>query len=330
MSFLYIEPREVRHEVLLRVRDLVKWTQGDAEEWGSLTTEQQTALKAAAIRFSAEHNLLHTDGRLVTASASRAEYLNIDPTGLQVVEEGEVIDASSGILGISHSYWTEKLPARVTVEWELFDERVDSVPSTVTDPAGPFPGYVSREFPTIEWENFLQSYEDPVVRQVSTATDSLLDWSGWRTRLLGMPDKESAAEIVRKLLENFSAAYFERDPRQLDETLKQLVGGDATDDVKVELARAFAIPTRGGGLASVEAVAGIELGEVAPANTGEGFSVMVDWVASATGRHWGHVDNRYLRTRALMDVAQYGDVWKLSGLTVLDIKPLDAGTGAQP
>jgi len=328
MSFLYIEPREVRHELLLRVRDLAHWTGQQLSPDSKMSEEEKLRLKQAAIDFCAKRNPLRIDETLASPSAVRAEFLNISPTGLQVVEQGGPVDASSAILGISQSFWTPHLPDSVTVEWELFDDRADQVPTNVTDPAGPFPGFVTREFPTIEWQNFLKNFEEPLARPVRTDEGRLLDWPAIRFEILGTPDSDAAAGIVRALLENTAAAYAERDPAKLDEALGRVVAQGPFPQVKAELSRAFAIPTRGGGLASVEAIAEVQVGEMDSISDKAGFSVMVSWIARATGRHWGHVDNKLLRIRALIDVSRFDGDWKLIGLTVVELKPVEAGLGA--
>ena len=320
MSFLYIEPRQVRHEMLVRVRDLMEWTQEDPDVRAILSGDEKLQLQQAAREFFIGTNPLRIDEVLARKSAFRAEYLRITPVGLKVIEPDVPIDASAAILGVSLSYWIESLPMTVSVDWQLFDERVQRVPTNAIDPAGPFPGFVTADDPRIEWQNFLKKYQEPVVRMISTDSDGFVNWKALRLAFLGTPDEETAARIVRDILENSAVAFLERDPEALDAALLNIVANEGLADVRTELARAFAVPTTGGGVASVESIRELELTDITELSTAEGFSVLAGWTETAAGRHWGHVDNRNLRFRALMDIVHDDDHWKLLGVTVVDIQ----------
>ena len=163
MSFLYVEPRQVRHEVLARVRDLQDWTDLGLGGGGTIGIEEQAQLKQRALAFFAARNPLQIDGALSVPTTSRAEFLNLSISGVQVIEEAEPLDLSTAIIGVTLSYPVSHLPQKVGVEWGLFNERISQVPATAIDPAGPFRTFVDAENPTIEWQNFLLKYVEPQV-----------------------------------------------------------------------------------------------------------------------------------------------------------------------
>ena len=167
MSFLYVEPREVRHEVIARLRDLQQWTDLGLKGGAMIDPAMQGLLKQRVRAFLEARNPLKIDGTLHEPVASRAAFLRISLRGVQVIEEEEPLDPSTAILGVILSYPVEHLPKNVTVDWELFTPRIDRVPTTATDPAGPLKSYVDREAPTIEWENFLRQYVEPKVTPVA-------------------------------------------------------------------------------------------------------------------------------------------------------------------
>ena len=321
MSFLYIEPRQVRHEVLVRVRDLIVWSRLPVDYRGRLSESDQTLVLDAARGFFSERNPLSIDGETASQSAFRGEFLSISPTGLLVIEPGAPVDASAAILGISLSYWVETLPDYVTIEWQLFSERVDRVPTNVVDPAGPFPSFVTPEYPLIEWKNYLKGYTDLSVENVDAA-EGWLELESWRVAMLGVPGKEETDRIVRDLLTNAAIAFLERDPAARDRALLRIVAEDRLSDARTDLARIFAIPTAGGGVAGIETQANLQIEQISALDATDGFSVLAGWSAQATGRHWGHVDRRALRFRALLAIGRFDDSWKLMGLTVLEAQPL--------
>ena len=166
MSFLYVEPREVRHEMLIRVRDLRDWTDLGLDKDGTLSSDEQAEVKRRARAFFAKINPLKMDGAPVEPSASQAEFLKISLTGLQVIEDDEPLELSTAIVGIILSYPTAHLPENVAIEWQLFNERIESIPATLIDPAGPLLSGVSAKDRTIEWRNFLLKYQEPKVSPV--------------------------------------------------------------------------------------------------------------------------------------------------------------------
>jgi hypothetical protein len=68
----------------------------------------------------------------------------------------------------------ERIPQSVSVEWDLFNERIDRVPTSSIDPAGPFASFVDVENPTIEWQNFLRTYIEPTVTPVTVAAGNTI------------------------------------------------------------------------------------------------------------------------------------------------------------
>ena len=143
MSFLYVEPREVRHEVLIRIRDLQDWTDLGLAGGATITTDEQAHVMDRARAFFAKRNPLKVDGALSDPASSRAGFLKISLTGLQVIEEAEPLDLSTTIIGVILSYPVKHLPQRVSVEWELFNGRIDRIPTTAIDPAGPLSSFVT-------------------------------------------------------------------------------------------------------------------------------------------------------------------------------------------
>jgi len=91
-----------------------------------------------------------------------------------VVEEGQPLELSTAILGIILSYPVERMPQSVSVEWDLFNERIDRVPTSSIDPAGPFASFVDVENPTIEWQNFLRTYIEPTVTPVTVGAGNTI------------------------------------------------------------------------------------------------------------------------------------------------------------
>ena len=169
MSFLYIEPREIRHEVLIRVRDLQDWVPLALDGKIMIDSTDQADIKKRARQFFETRNPLRVEDTPRQPVSSRAEFVKISLRGLTVVEQGRPLELSTAILGIILSYPVERIPQSVSVKWDLFNERIARVPTSSIDPAGPFASFVDVESPTIEWQNFLRTYIEPTVTPVTVA-----------------------------------------------------------------------------------------------------------------------------------------------------------------
>jgi hypothetical protein len=166
MTFLYVEPREVRHETLIRVRDLENWLDLGVSKNKILGAEAQKAVKESARTFFTAMNPVEINGKPVKATSSRVEFLTVSSSGLQIVEDGDDLDLPNAILGVILSFPVQAIPKKVTVEWELFSERQTSIQATATDPAGPFLNLISADTPMFKWNNYLRTYKEPVVTAV--------------------------------------------------------------------------------------------------------------------------------------------------------------------
>ena len=58
--------------------------------------------------------------------------------------------------------------------------------------------------------------------------------------------------------------------------------------------------------------------DVATLDGRSGFSGLAEWTANASAGHWGHIDKRTIRFRALVELVDDGGAWKLAGITVTD------------
>lgn len=133
------------------------------------------------------------------------------------------------------------------------------------------------------------------------------------------PDPEASAEIVAQLASNLLQAAREEEGEDLRRALSATVATPHLSTVLPEVRRAFAIEIQDGSKARVDAVEQTTAGQIEELGDG-GFRTLAAWTAEASGGHWGHLHQRRLRFRALMDVVPEGRHWKLADVTVIEIK----------
>jgi hypothetical protein len=169
MSFLYVEPYEVRHEILTRVRDLEAWM--DLELWGDeyIEIDELEPLKQRIGEFMLGRNPVLVDGEALKPILDRTNYVKVALTGIQLMEKPERLEIDTAIVGVIVTYLTDGLPREVTVDWDLFTDQIQRVPATATDPAGPLPTDLTPDDNVHTWTNFLKKYQPPTVRTVTVA-----------------------------------------------------------------------------------------------------------------------------------------------------------------
>jgi len=169
MSFLYVEPYEVRHEILTRVRDLETWMDLGLRGDEYIEINELEPLKQRIGTFLLGRNPVLIDGEARKPILDRSNYVKLALTGIKLMEKPERLEIDTAIIGVIITYITDGMPQKVTVEWELFNDQVERVPATATDPAGPLPTFLTPEDNIHTWTNYLKNFKLPTVQQIDVA-----------------------------------------------------------------------------------------------------------------------------------------------------------------
>jgi len=169
MSFLYVEPYEVRHEILTRVKDLSEWMDLGLRGDRYIELDELEPLKQRIGDFLLTRNPVTVDGKAVKPILDRTNYVKVGLSGIQILEVPERLEIDAAIVGVIISYITNGMPQQVAVDWELFTDQIRRVPATSTDPAGPLPTTLTPEDRVHTWTNYLKNYEMPTVHRTEVA-----------------------------------------------------------------------------------------------------------------------------------------------------------------
>jgi hypothetical protein len=172
MSFLYVEPYEVRHEILTRVKDMGEWMDLGLRGDEFIEIDELEPLKQRIGGFLLTKNPVLIDGRPGNPILDRTNFVKVSLTGIQLIEKPQRLEISTAIVGVIIAFITEGLPREVSVEWELFTDQVQRIPATATDPAGPLPSFITPDDNLFVWTNFLKNHRIPTVSQ-SNVSDTL-------------------------------------------------------------------------------------------------------------------------------------------------------------
>ncbi|WP_170427171.1 hypothetical protein [Ruegeria arenilitoris] len=168
-SFLYVTPRELRHEVLIRVRDLAPWINQEFMTGSKLEPARQSRILTGALEAFKIRNSLSISGNVVHPASARGTFLTLGERGFQVVEGNPMLIADTTFVGVILTYPISELPTTASINWEMFDDAIQKVPITLTDIAGPFFAWASPDEPVVTWTNHLKRYNNPEVTPIQAA-----------------------------------------------------------------------------------------------------------------------------------------------------------------
>ncbi|MBW2327604.1 MAG: hypothetical protein JRF45_14265 [Deltaproteobacteria bacterium] len=166
MSFLYIEPYEVRHEILARVKDLSAWIDLGLRGDEFIEADENEPLKKRVGEFFLKQDKVLIDGKQLRPILDRTAFVKYAMTGSTFLVQPERLPINTATVGVIITYLTKGIPQEVTNEWNLWSDRIQKVPADAVDPAGPFPSYVTPDENVLTWKNFLKTYQIPTVTQI--------------------------------------------------------------------------------------------------------------------------------------------------------------------
>ena len=172
MTYLYVEPFEVRHETLVRVKDMEAWIDLGLRGDEYIETDEFEPLKKRIGEFLLQHSKVLIDGQSLRPILDRANFVKYTMTRTFFIDQPERMPLNTAMVGVIVTYLTKEIPQKVTVNWDLFSDKIQKVPATAVDPAGPFPSYVTPDDNLFTWKNFLKTYQMPTVAGV-TVDDAL-------------------------------------------------------------------------------------------------------------------------------------------------------------
>ncbi len=156
-AFLYVDHFEVRKEIIVRPKDLQSFIDLGLEGQEIIRAADQAALKERVAEFLLPRNPVRIDGQMVEPVLDRIHFVRRTLRQTGVIDPPEDLPVISATLGVIFVYPVTGLPQEVTMEWEMFNDRIQWVPTVATDEAGGLPYRVSPDDPVLRWQNFLKN-----------------------------------------------------------------------------------------------------------------------------------------------------------------------------
>jgi len=351
-AFLYMDHFEVRKEIIIRPRDLQAFVDLGLEGVDVIPAAGQEELKKRIAVYLAGKNPVTIDGKPARATLDRIHFVRRTLRQTGIVDPPEDLPAHSATLGVIFTYPVSALPQNVSMRWELFPKRGESVPAVATDEAGGFPSLVSREDPVLTWQNFLTNPSRPEFAEVAppraggvpvpigtvlvlpVAFVLLLK----RKRKAGVvlalvaaalipvtmvrvgPSsvaREEAATVMAGLLRNVYRSFDYRSEDAIYDALSRSTSGELLTEVYLDTRRSLTLANQGGALVKVIDVE-IEKAETGPDEDGDGFTCRCLWRVTGSVGHWGHIHRRQSRYDAEFTVRPVDNTWRITSLRLLN------------
>jgi hypothetical protein len=181
-AFLYVEPYEVRTEIIVRPIDLEQWIDLGLGGRQTIPVEMQFELKSRIAEFLAGHQNLTIDGRLVDPELDRVNFLRRTLRTSTVIDPPEELDLYSATLGVIYVAPTDGYPQEAQTTWDLFSDRIQRIPAAATDEAGPLRFFLVPDDNVLWWKNFLKNPTLPTLVEIAAPPgmgSRLIGWMGW-------------------------------------------------------------------------------------------------------------------------------------------------------
>ena len=168
MSFVYIEPFEVRHEIIMRLNDLASFMDLDLKgQNAALQPDALAALKERLGAFLLERNPLLVDGKPVKPVLEGLEFLEITLAGVQTKQPAAPLKTSTALLGAIITRLIPAPPKKLELTWDLFREPIDKVRLSLKDPGGSADHVLTPGSNRVIWQNELAGFSMPNLEAVA-------------------------------------------------------------------------------------------------------------------------------------------------------------------
>jgi hypothetical protein len=240
-GFIYVEPYEVRKEIIVRPADIQQYVDLGLEGETIIPAGRHDEIKEKVVNFLADYFPVEIDGEAIEGTIDRVNFLNRTLRS-SVVVDNQDLELLSATIGVIYVFPTAGLPQKVDMKWNLFNEKTPTIPAATVDQAGPLPVILEPDFNVLSWENFLQFPELPTLNDIQappTTLQSISAWARWVMAILSIillaqfirslvADRVSSPRLAMAWLPIFGLTllffYQHRQVSMNDERLQQLVG----------------------------------------------------------------------------------------------------------
>ncbi len=170
-SYLAVEGFEVRHEVLVRLRDVAADLDLALGADGHLEIATQDDVARQAARYVDAATVVEIDGERASGIIDRVLYVTVDAQGVWPRPTPVRESVDEAIVGVTIVYLTQAVPETVALAWESYLDGAPAIPATVIDPEVSRSTILTAGQPRLRWENEL--LENPITTVSAVAVEAV-------------------------------------------------------------------------------------------------------------------------------------------------------------
>ena len=121
-AYLYLEPREIRFEILVPLLTLETWLPLQREEADYLSVAEQDAMEKVLPGFLQEVCQTHIDGMEITAQLDRLDFFTLDIRDFAKKQDRKKVGVANARVGMILSFPTKGNFQSASLKWSFFNE----------------------------------------------------------------------------------------------------------------------------------------------------------------------------------------------------------------
>ena len=348
-SYIYLNDREVRHEILVPLLTFEKWLAVKRTNPEFIEVDEQQAAHKLIAEWFRERNPVKIDGIPVKPTLQRLQFFGLDINDFAQDAKPRRVSAYQARIGIILSYPAKAPPNSVKMTWEVFHESAPFLRSIVYNrDSDPTEEFFVKDQPHYDWARKgepLPPMALNINRGISRVSLMLIaiafaggafTWALYKhhphrlPRSIGVlaiwlvgafffrhhipiPDR---SKHTSKLLQNIYRAYDYQDQGDVYDALEHSVTGELLEELFLQVQSGLRMQEQGGAIANVKKV---KIVSMKPEKDGTGL--LCTWNVTGSVEHWGHIhtrENQY-SARMTLDTSATGK-GRISEFEVTDEK----------
>ncbi|WNV03757.1 hypothetical protein RP726_15125 [Candidatus Methylospira mobilis] len=318
-SWIYLEPLEVRHEILIRLSGVRDWLPDSLKaelNAGALNAALRQRLVEALAPRLLQRNPMVLDGITVLPQLDRIGFVSFSRQGIVPLDDNSRQDADNALLGVVLAYFVDKPVTSLSLTWDFSGApRIAHALRSFTILQGreTLDADVSIEQPLLSWSS------EEMMEPLSAAGE---DYSALEIKSGEQPASETdrVKAILAALLHNAYRAFQLREENAVYDRLANSLDGDILDEIYLQQRRALLKQARGlGGEGKVSRVELLDLQLQDKGKFPQYYDVTARWQVEGVVSHWGHAHDRRNLYEARLRLATSSEgEWRITQLTSLD------------
>lgn len=166
MSYLSIEPYEVRHEILINARAAVQLLGVNDQGMFGIPVGSLIPIKEGIEEVLLNNSRLEIDGSDRKPEIVNTDFVTLSTAGVLIRDTPIPESLDEGILGITMIYETDKYPDQVNLQWNIISPYVRVIETTSVDPFGISTELFQDNATIMKWENTLMSTPNDNIQNI--------------------------------------------------------------------------------------------------------------------------------------------------------------------